>query len=214
MTQAESSAAKMPYWFDGTRLIVNSLEALGAEYQKAKDALLEELTGFINRVPKILELQYSDGTPFADDQTRFWLSTQMNQGGASGGTDAGDKLSEVTAEAEKLAASGKLQDALTLLNSDFNPLNERDKYRVKLASAELISAAGQTDVAIPLLQQLIERVEKTSVSEWESDFVARAYDILIKAYGRSDDENQDTEEGRSDAFKRLCWLDPVTATSL
>ena len=101
-----------------------------------------------------------------------------------------------------------------MLNRDFNPLNERDKYRVKLASAEMISAPGQTDVAIPLLQQLIERLEKTSVSEWESDFVARAYDILIKAYGRSDDENQDTEEGRSDAFKRLCWLDPVTATSL
>ncbi|WP_419811112.1 type VI secretion system protein TssA [Bacterioplanoides sp.] len=215
IAQAEPLAAKMPYWFDGTRLIVSSLEELGAEYQKAKDALVHELVGFISRVPAIVELQYSDGTPFADDQARFWLTTLMASVVADGsGSDQSDALAEVVAEAEKLAASGKLQEGLSYLTDAYTPANERDKYRVRLASAELISNAGHVDVAISLLKQFIENIEKTSVAEWEADFVARAYDLLIRAYERVDENFDGVEEGKNSAFKRLCWLDPITATGI
>lgn len=211
--QAEASACKMPYWFDGTHLIVSALEALGAEYQKARDALLEELTQFLRRVPKIIELHYSDGTPFADDQTRFWLSTlAADKQDTPVPKAAADALSEIIKEAEKLTASGKLQEALGRLKAGFIPANMRDQFRVRLAKAELIANAGHTEVAIPLLQQLVENIDTTQVSDWEPDFVARAYDLLVKAYGRTEDN--DSQEARSQAFSRLCWLNPILATSV
>ena len=211
LQQAEVQATKLPYWFDGNRYIAEALAELGGEYLAARDALLDEISQFIKRVPGIADLHYSDGTPFASDTTKFWLKSLATTEAVD--TPAGsDALSDVLAAAGKAAASGKLPQALEILRRDYAPVNSREKYRIRLASAELILNSGKPVVAIPLLEQLIQQGEAIAAEDWEPDFFAHAYDLLVKAYSASGNTSDVDEARRSSAFNRLCWLDPAMAS--
>jgi type VI secretion system protein VasJ len=210
LNQAEKSASKMPYWFDGQRLIANSLAALGGEFTKAAEALTLELKQFLTRLPSIINLCYSDGTPFADEQTLLWINTQVlcgDQDDSSG--QQNDEIHEAFLEAQKLASSGKLTEGLGFLKK-VSTQNLRDDFRIKLATAELVSQSGQTKVAIPLLERLITETKRINAIDWETDFTIKAYSILVKAYEKlEDDDAAQKQQQRMDAFDQLCWFDPT-----
>jgi type VI secretion system protein VasJ len=210
LNQAEKSASKMPYWFDGQRLIANSLAALGGEFTKAAEALTLELKQFLTRLPNIINLCYSDGTPFADEQTLLWINTQVlcgDQDDSSG--QQNDEIHEAFLEAQKLASSGKLTEGLGFLKK-VSTQNLRDDFRIKLATAELVSQSGQAKVAIPLLERLITETKRINAIDWETDFTIKAYSILVKAYEKlEDDDAAQKQQQRMDAFDQLCWFDPT-----
>ncbi len=210
LVQAEKSASKMPYWFDGQRIIANSLSALGGEYAKAADALVLELQQFLTRVPNIINLSYSDGTSFSDEQTLLWVNTQVLIGepGDAEGQQI-DEISEAFQEAQKLASSGKLTEGLKFLKS-VPTRNVRDDFRIKLATAELVAQSGQAKVAIPLLERLITETKRISAIDWETDFTIKAYSILVQAYNKlEDDDAAQKQQQKMDAFDQLCWFDPT-----
>ena len=199
----------MPYWFDGNRYIVLSLDALGAEYEKAKQALEIELREFIKRVPKIIDLQYANGEPFVSDTCKNWLES-LNESGvqqAGGGSD--DNLAPVIADAKKLALSGKLSDAFNLLNEQ--PIKtKRDKFKIKMACAELACVNGQVKVGIPMLERLVDEVRTLTVADWESDFLSKALALLVNAYEKLDDvELAHKQQKKEAAYDQLCWYNPA-----
>lgn len=208
---AEKSAEKMPYWFDGNRYIVLSMDALGAEFEKAKDALIEQLTAFVQRVPKILDLQYSNGDAFASDQCKTWIQSLMETASDSGNSES-DEISEVADEAKKLAMAGKLNDAFELLH-DVPAKTKRQKFKVKLLCAELACANGQVKVGIPMLERLLEEVRSLTVADWESDFLSKALALLVNAYNKLDEEEITHKQQKVDAaYEQLCWYNPALIT--
>jgi type VI secretion system protein VasJ len=210
LDQAEKSASKMPYWFDGHRLIANSLIALGGEFTNAADALISELKQFLTRIPKIITLSYSDGTPFADEQTLMWISTQvLISDQADSGNKDNDEINEAFIEAQKLASSGNLTKGLSFLRR-IPTQNLRDDFRIKLAIAELVAQSGQAKVAIPLLERLISETKKINAIDWETDFTVKAYSVLVRAYEKLDDDDAaQKQQQKMDAFDQLCWFDPT-----
>lgn len=210
LDQAEKSASKMPYWFDGQRIIANSLAALGGEFTKAAEALISELKQFLTRIPNIINLCYSDGTPFADEQTLLWVNTQVMVGDqADSSGQQNDEINDAFLEAQKLAASGKMTEGLSFLKK-VPTQNLRDDYRIKLASAELIAQSGQAKVAIPLLERLINETKRINAIDWETDFTIKAYSILVQAYDKlEDDDAAQKQQQKMDAFDQLCWFDPT-----
>lgn len=209
INQAEKSAAKMPYWFDGQRLIASSLESLGGEYSKSSQALIDELKQFITRIPAIINLCYSDGTPFADEQTQMWLTTQVLTSSEASDGNATDLLDESFKDAQKLAANGKLDEGLTLLKN-IPTHSIRDSYRTKIAGAELVAQSGQVKVAIPLLERLTTETKKISALDWETDLTIKAYSILVQAYDKLEEADAELKQNeRSLAFEQLCWFDPT-----
>lgn len=210
LDQTEKSASKMPYWFDGQRLIANSLNALGGEFTKAAEALTSELKQFLSRIPKIINLCYSDGTPFADEQTLMWVSTQVlisDQSDSAG--QQNDEINDAFLEAKKLAASGKLTEGLVFLKN-IPTQNMRDEFRIKLASAELVAQSGQVKIAIPLLERLITETKRINAIDWETDFITKTYSILVQAYNKlEDDDAAQKQQQKMDAFDQLCWFDPT-----
>lgn len=206
---AEKSAEKMPYWFDGNRYIVLSLDALGAEYEKAKQALEIELREFIKRVPKIIELQYANGEPFVSDTCKNWLESLNESGVQQVGGGSDDNLAPVIADAKKLALSGKLSDAFNLLNEQ--PIKtKRDKFKIKMACAELACVNGQVKVGIPMLERLVDEVRTLTVADWESDFLSKALALLVNAYEKLDDvELAHKQQKKEAAYDQLCWYNPA-----
>ena len=210
---AEKSAEKMPYWFEGNRYIVMSLDALGAEFSKAKKALELEITHFTSRLPKILDLQYANGTPFVDDQTKAWLaSLKQESTPANTSSNESNELGEAFNSAKKLALSGKLSEGFTLLNA-CPTTTKRDRFKIKMACAELACINGQEKVGIPMLERLIEETRTMTAADWESDFVAKALALLVNAYEKLNDEKSLEKQKQIDAaYDQLCWYNPALLT--
>lgn len=208
LSVAESSAEKMPYWFDGNRYIVLALEALGAEYEKAKDALVSELTQFIRRVPKIMELQYANGQPFASEPCQAWLKSLLSDDSAVIAASE-DTLAAAMVEAKKLALSGKINEAFELLHEQ-PAKTKREKFKIKMACAELACQNGQVKVGIPMLERMIEEIRSMNVADWESDFLSKALALLVNAYEKLDEsELSNKQQQMNAAYDQLCWYNPA-----
>jgi type VI secretion system protein VasJ len=66
------------FWLDLQRFLCVALEGLGADYEAVRQAALQETAMFVTRFPKVTELTYDDGTPFADNETKDWLSKTVH----------------------------------------------------------------------------------------------------------------------------------------
>ncbi len=206
---AEKSADKLPYWFDGNRYIALSLDALGSEYEKAKHALETELMLFIQRVPKIVELHYSNGEPFVSEACKNWLVSLTENSSQDSTNSDGDSLSDAIIAAKKLAITGKLSEAFDLLHEQPNK-TKRDKFKIKMACAELACLNGQVKVGIPMLERLIDEVKSLTVADWESDFLSKALALLVNAYEKLDEsEAAQKQQMKESAYEQLCWYNPA-----
>ncbi len=208
---AEKSAEKMPYWFDGNRYIVLCLDALGTEYINAKQTLENEILIFVTRLPKITSLEYTNGQPFADEQTKLWITSLAKQ--VTDDTTAtnpnNDFLSIAFSEAKKLAIGGKLTEGFTLLNNcQIN--TKRDSFKIKMACAELACINGQNKIGIPMLERLVEEIRILTVADWESDFLAKALALLVNAYEKlNSSEASKKQQQKNAAYDQLCWYNPA-----
>lgn len=209
---AEKSAEKMPYWFEGNRYIAMSLDALGTEYSKAKTALEVEIVKFTSRLPKILDIQYANGVAFADDQTKSWINSLSSSSDNAPSSSSQDNIHEAFLAAKKLSLSGKLAEGFSILNAC--PANtKRDRFKIKMACAELACLNGQEKVGIPMLERLVEETRTLTAAEWESDFLAKALALLVNAYEKLNDEKSLEKQKQIDAaYDQLCWYNPALLT--
>ncbi len=75
-------------------------------------------------------------------------------------------------------------------------------------AADIMVSTGLEPVAMPILQELVEQVEKHNLEEWESgETVARALGLLWKCMTKLD-YDYDT---RQQLYLRVCRLDPLAA---
>lgn len=70
--QVEKSVLLAPYWLDGHCLSAQTAQRLG--YKQVADAIRDELTRFLERLPQLTGLLFNDRTPFISEQTKQWLS--------------------------------------------------------------------------------------------------------------------------------------------
>jgi hypothetical protein len=83
------------FWLDLQRYIDTALRGLGADYDAVRKAILRETAMLVNRLPKITELSYRDGTridgtkcpiSFADEETKAWIKKEVHPILSVGGT--------------------------------------------------------------------------------------------------------------------------------
>ena len=156
----EAATEDRLFWLDPHRYAANALVALG--HEGAHAALISGVSAFLNRFPRILDLKFQGGTPFADDQTRLWLSeTVLKSGDAEGGGGGSDDdgAGAALAEAKGLAASGKQDEAARVLTDGGRGAEGgRSRLLWDLAKAELCLSMGMADAAYGMLTALDERL--------------------------------------------------------
>ncbi len=62
-----------PYWLDGHYLSAQTALRLG--YKQVADAIRDEVTDFLARLPALINLLFNDRTPFVSEQTKQWLAS-------------------------------------------------------------------------------------------------------------------------------------------
>ncbi|ELM3749375.1 MULTISPECIES: type VI secretion system protein TssA [Aeromonas] len=161
----EQSLTLAPYWFEGHRLSAEVAQKLG--FGAVAQAIAEELGAFLQRLPALRELAFSDGSPFLSPECSRWL--QPAKGGSAGSGEAG--LAEEVAQRH---GEQGVAAALALLDERMTQLKEpRDRFHALLVQAELLAQEGMEALARQHYQHLWQEASRLGLSHWEPGLVNR-----------------------------------------
>lgn len=163
--QVEKSVLLAPYWLDGHCLSAQTAQRLG--YKQVADAIRDELTRFLERLPQLTGLLFNDRTPFISEQTKQWLSASPD-----------GKVAPIAQTGEESQAAGTcfaeqgLEAALRYL--DMLPEGDpRDQFHRQFLAAQLTEEAGLVQLAQQQYRMLLMMGGQTMVADWEPSLLAQ-----------------------------------------
>lgn len=210
LVDIESSLARAPFWLDGQHLAWRCLDELKAD--SARREIEHQLNSFLRRLPGIENLQFFDGTPFANQQTLGWISSNVRADSTSStdlsnSSTATDEPWEVAfREASELLRTGGLKAAMVPLQAGINSAHGgRAHLHWQLATARLCLQAGKHELACNILEGLEQSLRDTQMTQWEPQLMVRVLRLLLKSHELTGDKN--IHQRRTEIFQRLYHLD-------
>lgn len=223
--EAEDTFREQPFWLDLQRYLVTAMDALGAPFAPARDAVIEEAVGLVRRFPDLPALAFNDGTPFADVATQEWIATRIRPALGGGGGEApaasgaeGSAVDADYAEARERLAQGDLDAAVAALR-DGTDAAGRDRFRRRFYLATLCARGGRPAVARPILEALAAEVEAHGLAAWEPALTLDVWAALHGCYdalrrGADEDGQAALLRASTEVFGRIAALDPARALAL
>lgn len=215
---AEGAFAMSPFWFDMQRIVATTLEALGPAYADAAAVVVNETRVFLTRLPSLTDLSFHDGAPFADGETRSWISRTVLAagGGAGGAVDEG--AAEALDAARRLATQGKLKEALSQLTEGARTApTGREQFLWQLAQAELCVERKEIHVAFALLDHLDHLVDLHGLDDWDPAVSARVAELRLRGLQTAEARQMLGDTGVQEvaltARRRLARVDIAAATN-
>jgi len=154
--QVEQSLTLAPYWLDGHALSARIAVKLG--YVAVAQAMQEELTVFLTRLPGLSTLHFADMTPFLAPETAAWLQQHKGEG-KDNSTLEQDEIWHCYQQQGLEAALQRLE---------CQPQNEpRSRFYNQLMGAQLLEKAGLTALARQQYHSLMLVGEQLQLREWE-----------------------------------------------
>ena len=208
------------FWLDMQRYTVAALNGLGTEYQSARTAVLMDLAVLIQRVPKLQDLVFGDGTRFVEPATRDWIAETVlpvlgSEGGGGGGSSSvgeGDLAVRVN-EAKAILDKGDLAGALAFLqNGSVLDTSRKIRFQRQLNMAMLCMRGNQPAIARPILEDLSLEIEKYSIHEWEPALALEAWKNLHKCYqylaaAPASTDKKTFQQSADQVFEKICRVD-------
>ncbi len=207
-------------WLDLQRYAATACDNLG--YYAAAWAIKSEVRALLGDLPRLADMSLSDDTPSANGETRAWLkeflapAAPYSQPPAGEDSDEEALGTEAAPDAYQLALdaarSGQVRDAIEILNREAaQEPSGRGRFRRRVQLAQVCMGAGETAIALPILEDLAAEIERRKLEEWEPpDVIAQALSLLY----RSMDKNEANAEEKQKVYGRVCRLDPVEALAL
>lgn len=170
--QVEQSLILAPYWFDGHALSADIAEKLG--FHSVADAIKDEVTCFLQRIPQLDVLLFNDRTPFFTESTRRWLKPVTSKLPAhvlSPGDDA--LIARQCLHEQGLDAALQYIEAL--------PEGEpRDQFYRQYLVAQLLEEAGMIQLARHHYRVLFKTGLQIRLADWEPALLAYLEEKLTK----------------------------------
>jgi type VI secretion system protein VasJ len=231
LDKAESAfaAAANHLWLGLQRIAALACQGLGEPYKPVEQAILFETGLFVRRFPDILNLSFSDGTPFCDDAAKEWIAAQVMPIFSSGGASApkketaessGDRVEDEKKQVAALTSAGKTEAALDLLqNAIRNSSNERDNFRRSILVCNLLVTAKQPDIALSILDSLDGKIQLYHLDKWDPDLAVEAWGIMVKVLkvarsNKSPPLQASMTEKQNSILSKISQIDPKKAFSL
>jgi len=218
---AEQHLSQFIFWFDLNRLVADALISLGENYQSAYEEVCQDTAFFIRRFPPLAGLSFSDGTPFADSETRQWLDdisfgatlvteTTVSTPGTTGETD---RKADVLAEAQALVKKKKLLNAVQLLHNELkNCASQQEALMWRLALCRMLIASKRIDMALPHLDLVLRDVETFRLETWDPHFAMECLTLVWTGYISHTDK--EIKGHARDVLSLIAKLDPAEALKL
>jgi len=224
LQSAETNLSQFIFWLDLNRFSAEALANLGDAYDDAHEVVCQETAVLIHRLRGLENFSFSDGTPFADEDTKQWL-----QGIALGETTAtagpspfltmapsgedGDSMAEEIQKAQGLAKKKKLVEAVESLQQHLkNSSSEREKLLWRLALAQLLVNSKKPALAVPHLGHILHDLDLYQLDKWDPQLALGALKTLLVGFNAQSD--QDSKNNAAEVLSRIATLDPAEALRL
>jgi len=221
---AEQHLSQFIFWFDLNRFVAEALTSLGDDYQDAHEEVCQDTAFFIRRFPPLVGMSFSDGTPFANPDTRQWLNeisfgadlvadTTDSKPGATDQTDGSNRRADVLAEAQALVKKKKLPHAVQLLHNELKYCgSQQEALEWRMALCRMLIAAKRTDMALPHLDLILKDIKTYRLTSWDPRFAMECLTLVWAGYTSQTDKEI---KGRAnDVLSLIARLDPAAALKL
>lgn len=159
--QVEQSLTLAPYWLDGHALSAQIASRLG--FDVVARTIRDELMAFLERLPGLRTLFFTDMTPFLSPESAAWLQPEA-------GEQRGNALIEQDEIWQCYQQQG-LEAALQMLDKQPQP-EPRARFYNQLLSAQLLEQAGMRALAQQQYSTLLRAGQQLQLSEWEPALIA------------------------------------------
>ena len=206
-------------WLDAQRWAIDAAQALGDDFAPVVQVMRTALRQLLTAFPRLPQAMLLDETPVANVETLSWLDR-------AGLLRAGGRLTESSAlegmpftphrpmldRARAEMAGGRLDRGVALLMADVvRERNERARFLRRLELVTVLLDAGRADIAMPIVEQLLEQLENHKLDSWEDGgVVAQALVLACRALDATDGDRS----RRRQLYLRICLLDPIAALAL
>ena len=168
-------------------------------------------------MPQLPGLAFADGTPFAEPQTRTWISTEIEQPSAGApprpqAGKGGEGSEAMLAQAKTLLDASQATQALALLQEAVAAARAgRDRFLARLELARLAASAGFSAVAKAVYDELDREASAHDLDAWEPELVSAYLKGLIAAARALSNDPRGAAFDLTVPYNRLCRLDPAAA---
>lgn len=182
-------------WLDLQFWVVEALVGRGQD--PCAEAIRNELRGLLKRVPGVVDLKFNDGSPMASVQTRDWLEQIGREGSGGPARSAAareDTLETDLREARELASSGRVADALELLQAGllYGDLRARTVRQLEIARTALLG--GKIRPALSVSTEIADRAARMDLGAWEPLLDREIMEVHLKALNAALDAGIGTQE--------------------
>jgi type VI secretion system protein VasJ len=219
LDECESTLPRHRFALDLQRYSAKALAAQGAPYRAAREALIQEVAALLRRMPTLVELTASDGSPLASPETRAWIDTEVLPpapipsalASPAPSEPRGDEEALALNEARARAREGNVTGAIELLQARVRSADSgRARYLAGLALARLCAEAGQPALALGLYEALETEGEERQLDAWEPALSVACLSGLLGLGGAASGAGG-TAPASPALWRRLIRLDPVAA---
>ena len=166
------------------------------------------------RLPSLIELRFHDGEPFADEQTRAWISAQVNHHLQAPKTQDPQHTAYVEepwdialADALPVLRDEGLKAAVRLLNQGLQSAQGgRAIFFWQLSLARLCFSAKKYDLVKVQLETLDQQLLESGLNAWEPNLALEILHLLYRCCELMPQSNV-VRECKDDVYRRLCHLD-------
>ncbi|KEY87943.1 type VI secretion system protein TssA [Pseudomonas sp. P1B16] len=169
LQRIEKSVAACPFWIRGSFLAATTASRLAMG--EVAEAIRATTARFVQRMPALQQLGFSDGRVFVDDQCLAWLKGGQGQG------EQGAPTHEFSGLREELVSqleSGGVEPVLLrlqALQADFRA--PRDRCHTTVIAADLLAARGVSWLAQDLCAGVARTMQQTTADAWEPEVFQR-----------------------------------------
>ena len=213
---AEQNLAEYIFWLDLNFWASEALVRMGEGYEAAAEAVRRETALLLRRLPGLEDLKFSDGTPFAADDTREWLKgLSAGTGGAVEGSAvaAADPAAKGVRQAHELIAEGRTAEAVRRMQQGLRAGGSRkEAFHWRVALCRLLVGTPEARHALPHIEEILKEIDLFHLEEFDPELALKGLKVAWDGYRANADLVP--EERVADMQGRIARVDVSAAMSL
>jgi len=175
----ESRISTFPFWFDLDYQSARGFGMMGSAGVRTREAIIDMVLSFINKIPNVEQFTFSDGMPFASLETLTWIKQCIEE---RSGHVHQDAFSEIRSQAQAQVSEGQFERGQHILHEyiDANR-GRREQFRARLMLVQMtLSQDTQADV-LSFVEPLIEDCVRNKLDQWEPELASQAWELKVRA---------------------------------
>jgi len=213
---AEQNLAQHVFWLDLDFWTAEALGRLGEGHEAAAEAVRRETSLLLRRLPGLEDLKFSDGTPFAADDTREWLKGLAAGGGGTPEGSAGpaaDPASKGVRQARALVAEGRTAEAVRGMQRGLRAGGSRkEAFQWRVALCRLLLETPEARHALPHIEEVLQEIDLFRLEEFDPELALKGLRVAWDGYRAN--AGSVPEEKVAELRGRIARVDVSAAMSL